>query len=396
MNRNTIVSLCYGCAALNSFSFLKYAFGFYRRNMAYGWAFDLTFGSECFLNLLSDYLLLATYKDFPLPSLLLGKDSMVLLGFIVWNSASVGVCFVSSIALAVHFANTVRTISVECFIAVRQWYKTHGCVCNCVAASVVGIAGGPERSHAGPQGPERGGRRLPQTNDDDDDIRIFAHGLHQGSHPVQHVLVLQEDWRRRWQRRRGTHGFLLPCRPDGPRTVPAAGVKAAHQGKRRRSAASSRPLRPHGGARHSDGIGQATSGACCGAAVGQAATGAAALRSGRTTDAFHGASHAARGSADRTAADNAAAATADRDADGSSLDLLRGTAAATDRSASWPSRSKMGVKAHVLLSRASLTLPQARLSSVLGIAVSTCSGGPSQLKIWSIFLGRKNVVLEQF
>ncbi|XP_054921037.1 uncharacterized protein [Dermacentor andersoni] len=107
MNRNTIVSLCYGCAALNSFSFLKYAFGFYRRNMAYGWAFDLTFGSECFLNLMSDYLLLATYKDFPLPSLLLGKDSLVLLGFIVWNSASVGVCFVSSIALAVHFANTV-------------------------------------------------------------------------------------------------------------------------------------------------------------------------------------------------------------------------------------------------------------------------------------------------
>ncbi|XP_049520209.1 uncharacterized protein LOC119445191 isoform X4 [Dermacentor silvarum] len=107
MNRNTIVSLCYGCAALNSFSFLKYAFGFYRRSIAYGWAFDLTFGSECFINLISDYLLLATYKDFPLPSLLLGKESLVLLGFIAWNSAGISICYISSIVLAVHFANTV-------------------------------------------------------------------------------------------------------------------------------------------------------------------------------------------------------------------------------------------------------------------------------------------------
>ncbi|KAL3234705.1 hypothetical protein MRX96_003353 [Rhipicephalus microplus] len=107
MNKNNIVSLCYGCVALNSFSVLKYAFGFYRRSITYGWAFDLAFGSECFVNLVSDYLLLATYKDFPLPSLLFGKDSLVLLGFIAWNSTSVTICYVSSIVLAVHFANTV-------------------------------------------------------------------------------------------------------------------------------------------------------------------------------------------------------------------------------------------------------------------------------------------------
>ncbi|XP_077507593.1 uncharacterized protein LOC144118558 [Amblyomma americanum] len=107
MNRNTIVSLCYGCAALNSFSFLKYAFGFYRRNISYGWAFDLAFGTECFLNMVSDYLLLATYKDFPRPSSLRGRDSLVLLGFIVWNSAGVGICYVASLVLAVHFASTV-------------------------------------------------------------------------------------------------------------------------------------------------------------------------------------------------------------------------------------------------------------------------------------------------
>lgn len=107
MNRNTLVSLCYGCAALNSFSLLKYLFGFYRRNISYGWAFDLAFGSECFLNLVSDYLLLATYKDFPRPSSLWGRDSQVLLGFIVWNSAGVGICYVVSLVLAVHFANTV-------------------------------------------------------------------------------------------------------------------------------------------------------------------------------------------------------------------------------------------------------------------------------------------------
>lgn len=107
MNKNNIVSLCYGCAALNSFSLLKYAFGFYRRSITYGWAFDLAFGSECFINLVSDYLLLATYKDFPLPSLLLGKDNLVLLGFIMWNSTSITICYVTSIVLAVHFANTV-------------------------------------------------------------------------------------------------------------------------------------------------------------------------------------------------------------------------------------------------------------------------------------------------
>ncbi|KAH8039283.1 hypothetical protein HPB51_005529 [Rhipicephalus microplus] len=59
MNKNNIVSLCYGCV------------------------------------------------DFPLPSLLFGKDSLVLLGFIAWNSTSVTICYVSSIVLAVHFANTV-------------------------------------------------------------------------------------------------------------------------------------------------------------------------------------------------------------------------------------------------------------------------------------------------
>ncbi|KAH7958352.1 hypothetical protein HPB49_001004 [Dermacentor silvarum] len=45
--------------------------------------------------------------DFPLPSLLLGKESLVLLGFIAWNSAGISICYISSIVLAVHFANTV-------------------------------------------------------------------------------------------------------------------------------------------------------------------------------------------------------------------------------------------------------------------------------------------------
>lgn len=107
MNKDTVVSLCYGCAALNTFNVLKYLYGFYRRSISYGWAFDTAFGFECFVNLLSDYVLLASIKGFPLPSFLLGRDVLVLFAFIVWNATSVGICYISSAVLAVHFANTV-------------------------------------------------------------------------------------------------------------------------------------------------------------------------------------------------------------------------------------------------------------------------------------------------
>lgn len=107
MNKDTVVSLCYGCAALNTFNVLKYLYGFYRRNISYGWAFDTAFGVECFINLLSDYVLLASVKGYPLPSMLVGRDVFVLFGFIIWNAAGVGICYISSAVLAVHFANTV-------------------------------------------------------------------------------------------------------------------------------------------------------------------------------------------------------------------------------------------------------------------------------------------------
>lgn len=107
MNKDTVVSLCYGCAALNTFNVLKYLYGFYRRSISYGWAFDTAFGFECFVNLLSDYVLLASIKGFPLPSFLLGRDVLVLFAFVVWNATSVGICYISSAVLAVHFANTV-------------------------------------------------------------------------------------------------------------------------------------------------------------------------------------------------------------------------------------------------------------------------------------------------
>ncbi|KAL1440407.1 hypothetical protein MTO96_009448 [Rhipicephalus appendiculatus] len=284
MNRNNIVSLCYGCAALNSFSLLKYAFGFYRRSITYGWAFDLAFGSECFINLVSDYFLLAAYKD-----------SLVLLGFIAWNTTSIAICFVTSIVLAVHFANTVDLKD-----AIQD---------------------------------------LKEQNMDEADFRrqmmittisVFTFMAFLKGAILYNIYMY-------YKKTDGTDGsdeepptaFYFPADPTAP--VPFLPPESKRQ---KANAAGAPPAAARcgltGGARHSDGIGQARSGACCGATIGQEAPGAAALRSGCATDTFHGAPHATRRTADRTASDDAATAspTAAHGAggrEGRSIDMPRGT-----------------------------------------------------------------------
>ncbi|KAL1440406.1 hypothetical protein MTO96_009448 [Rhipicephalus appendiculatus] len=251
MNRNNIVSLCYGCAALNSFSLLKYAFGFYRRSITYGWAFDLAFGSECFINLVSDYFLLAAYKvDL--------KDAIQDLKEQNMDEADF------------RRQMMITTISVFTFMAflkgailynIYMYYK-----------KTDGTDGSDEE---------------PPT------------------------------------------AFYFPADPTAP--VPFLPPESKRQ---KANAAGAPPAAARcgltGGARHSDGIGQARSGACCGATIGQEAPGAAALRSGCATDTFHGAPHATRRTADRTASDDAATAspTAAHGAggrEGRSIDMPRGT-----------------------------------------------------------------------